>query len=82
MRTSTGLCVFFLKGVLFHGINTDQQEDSIMLWQAIVSSPLLKDTSLILFLNKCDILKVGSISLRVAWTELCTGKIGCGAEVQ
>ncbi|KAJ7128961.1 guanine nucleotide binding protein, alpha subunit [Mycena crocata] len=32
-------------------------EDSILLWKAIVSSPLLKDTSLILFLNKCDILR-------------------------
>jgi hypothetical protein len=37
------------------------QEDSILLWKTIVSSPLLKQTSLILFLNKCDILKVSDI---------------------
>jgi len=29
----------------------------MMLWKSIVSNPLLKRTSLILFLNKCDILK-------------------------
>lgn len=33
------------------------QEDSILLWKAIVSHTLLKDTNLVLFLNKCDILK-------------------------
>jgi guanine nucleotide-binding protein subunit alpha len=28
-----------------------------MLWTSIVSNKLLKDTNLILFLNKCDIMK-------------------------
>ncbi|KAJ7690671.1 guanine nucleotide-binding protein alpha-4 subunit [Mycena rosella] len=37
--------------------SVNRLEDSILLWKAIVMSPLLKDTSLILFLNKCDILK-------------------------
>jgi guanine nucleotide-binding protein subunit alpha len=33
------------------------QADSFLLWKAIVSNPLLKKTELILFLNKCDILR-------------------------
>ncbi|EKM56555.1 uncharacterized protein PHACADRAFT_253754 [Phanerochaete carnosa HHB-10118-sp] len=32
-------------------------EDSVLLWKSIVSNPLLKYTSLVLFLNKIDILK-------------------------
>ncbi|KAJ7497044.1 guanine nucleotide binding protein, alpha subunit [Mycena latifolia] len=43
--------------VLAEDESVNRLEDSILLWKAIVSSPLLKDTSLILFLNKCDILK-------------------------
>lgn len=33
------------------------QEDSVLLWKSIISNPLLKDTNVVLFLNKCDILK-------------------------
>lgn len=33
------------------------QEDSVLLWKSIVSNPLLAKTSIILFLNKIDILK-------------------------
>ncbi|KAJ6497806.1 guanine nucleotide binding protein, alpha subunit [Mycena sanguinolenta] len=43
--------------VLAEDETINRLEDSILLWKTIVSSPLLKDTSLILFLNKCDILK-------------------------
>ncbi|KAJ6558485.1 guanine nucleotide binding protein, alpha subunit [Mycena vulgaris] len=43
--------------VLAEDESVNRLEDSILLWKAIVSSPLLKDTSIILFLNKCDILK-------------------------
>ncbi|KAJ7502857.1 guanine nucleotide binding protein, alpha subunit [Mycena galericulata] len=43
--------------VLAEDETVNRLEDSILLWKAIVSSPMLKDTSLILFLNKCDILK-------------------------
>ncbi|KAJ6477821.1 guanine nucleotide-binding protein alpha subunit [Mycena vitilis] len=32
-------------------------EDTLHLWRAIVSSPLLKKTTLVVFLNKCDLLK-------------------------
>ncbi|KAJ8076934.1 hypothetical protein PM082_001357 [Marasmius tenuissimus] len=32
-------------------------EDSILLWRSIVKHPLLKKTELILFLNKCDLLR-------------------------
>ena len=32
-------------------------EDSILLWTAICSSPLLVKTQLVLFLNKCDLLR-------------------------
>ncbi|OAX40537.1 G-alpha-domain-containing protein [Rhizopogon vinicolor AM-OR11-026] len=31
--------------------------DSFLLWKSIVSNPLLKKTDLVLFLNKCDILR-------------------------
>ncbi|KAJ7209639.1 guanine nucleotide binding protein, alpha subunit [Mycena pura] len=43
--------------VLAEDETVNRLEDSIVLWKMIVSSPLLKETSLILFLNKCDILK-------------------------
>ena len=33
------------------------QEDSVLLWKSIVSNPLLAKTSLVLFLNKTDILQ-------------------------
>ncbi|KAF7375922.1 hypothetical protein MSAN_00006600 [Mycena sanguinolenta] len=49
--------------VLAEDETVNRLEDSILLWKTIVSSPLLKDTSLILFLNKCDILKVSAIIL-------------------
>ncbi|KAH9931630.1 G-alpha-domain-containing protein [Epithele typhae] len=32
-------------------------EDSYMLWRAVISSKLLAKTSIVLFLNKCDLLK-------------------------
>ncbi|KAF9070844.1 guanine nucleotide binding protein, alpha subunit [Rhodocollybia butyracea] len=37
--------------------SVNRLEDSILLWRAIVSNQLLQTTELILFLNKCDILK-------------------------
>jgi len=43
--------------VLAEDEKVNRLEDSILLWKIIVSSPLLKNTNLILFLNKCDILK-------------------------
>ncbi|KAJ7321022.1 guanine nucleotide-binding protein alpha-4 subunit [Mycena albidolilacea] len=43
--------------VLAEDERVNRLEDSILLWKIIVSSPLLKDANLILFLNKCDILK-------------------------
>ncbi|KAJ7480838.1 guanine nucleotide binding protein, alpha subunit [Mycena latifolia] len=48
--------------VLAEDEKMNRLEDSLLLWKIIVSSPLLKDTNLILFLNKCDILK------RLAWS--------------
>ena len=33
-------------------------EDSFQLWQAVVSNPILQKVNIILFLNKCDLLKV------------------------
>lgn len=36
---------------------TRAQEDSVLLWKMVVSNPLLAKTNLILFLNKCDIMK-------------------------
>ncbi|KAJ6482224.1 guanine nucleotide-binding protein alpha subunit [Mycena vitilis] len=37
--------------------SVNRLEDTLLLWRAIVSSPLLKKTTLIVFLNKCDLLK-------------------------
>ena len=46
-----------LSKLLLSSTLTPIQEDSVLLWKAIVSNPLLKKTSLVLFLNKCDILQ-------------------------
>lgn len=35
----------------------EMQEDSVQLWKSIIRNPLLKNTNLVLFLNKCDVLK-------------------------
>ncbi|EJD04660.1 G-alpha-domain-containing protein [Fomitiporia mediterranea MF3/22] len=32
-------------------------EDSMLLWRSVISNKLLKDTNIVLFLNKCDLLK-------------------------
>ncbi|KAK7045075.1 guanine nucleotide-binding protein alpha-4 subunit [Favolaschia claudopus] len=37
--------------------SVNRLEDSMLLWRAVVSSKLLKQTTLIVFLNKCDLLK-------------------------
>ncbi|KAF7359810.1 Guanine nucleotide-binding protein alpha-4 subunit [Mycena venus] len=37
--------------------SVNRLEDTLLLWRAIVSSSLLKKTTLIVFLNKCDLLK-------------------------
>ncbi|KAJ7932073.1 guanine nucleotide-binding protein alpha-4 subunit [Mycena leptocephala] len=56
-------CILFLSPlscfdqVLAEDESVNRLEDSVLLWKTIVSSPLLKETSLILFLNKCDLLK-------------------------
>ncbi|KAG2749400.1 hypothetical protein P692DRAFT_20731961, partial [Suillus brevipes Sb2] len=42
--------------VLQEDPSVNRSADSFLLWEAIVSDPLLKKTELILFLNKCDIL--------------------------
>jgi len=38
--------------------SVNRLEDSVLLWKSVVQNPLLKHTNLVLFLNKCDILKV------------------------
>ncbi|KAJ7018677.1 guanine nucleotide-binding protein alpha-4 subunit [Mycena alexandri] len=43
--------------VLAEDDRVNRLEDSMLLWKIIVSSPLLKNSNLILFLNKCDILR-------------------------
>ncbi|KAG7449581.1 G-alpha-domain-containing protein [Guyanagaster necrorhizus] len=43
--------------VLAEDSSVNRLEDSMSLWKSIVSNQLLKNTDLILFLNKCDILK-------------------------
>ncbi|KAG1731603.1 guanine nucleotide binding protein, alpha subunit [Suillus paluster] len=43
--------------VLQEDPSVNRLADSFLLWKAIVSNPLLKKTEMILFLNKCDILR-------------------------
>lgn len=33
-------------------------EDTLLLWQSLVSNKLLADVNIVLFLNKCDLLQV------------------------
>ncbi|KAI0264742.1 guanine nucleotide binding protein, alpha subunit [Gloeopeniophorella convolvens] len=37
--------------------SVNRLEDSVLLWKSIVSNPLLVHTNMVLFLNKCDILR-------------------------
>ncbi|KAJ6551401.1 guanine nucleotide-binding protein alpha-4 subunit [Mycena capillaripes] len=43
--------------VLAEDETVNRLEDSFLLWKIVISTPLLKHASLILFLNKCDLLK-------------------------
>ncbi|KII91164.1 hypothetical protein PLICRDRAFT_696280 [Plicaturopsis crispa FD-325 SS-3] len=43
--------------VLAEDPTVNRLEDSVLLWKSIVSNPLLMKTNIVLFLNKCDILK-------------------------
>ncbi|KAH7922718.1 G-alpha-domain-containing protein [Leucogyrophana mollusca] len=43
--------------VLQEDPSVNRLADSVLLWKTIVSNPLLKKTDLVLFLNKCDILR-------------------------
>ncbi|KAH8827966.1 guanine nucleotide-binding protein alpha-4 subunit [Flagelloscypha sp. PMI_526] len=43
--------------VLAEDSAVNRLEDSILLWKSVVGHPLLKNTSIVLFLNKIDILK-------------------------
>jgi hypothetical protein len=43
--------------VLQEDATVNRLADSFLLWKSIASNPLLKKTDLVLFLNKCDILR-------------------------
>lgn len=43
--------------VLMEDHTVNRLEDSVLLWKNIVSNPLLAKTNLVLFLNKCDVLR-------------------------
>ncbi|TFY74522.1 hypothetical protein EWM64_g9490, partial [Hericium alpestre] len=43
--------------VLAEDEHVNRLEDSVLLWNQIVSNPLIERTNMVLFLNKCDILK-------------------------
>ncbi|KAF9047374.1 guanine nucleotide-binding protein alpha-4 subunit [Panaeolus papilionaceus] len=43
--------------VLSEDTNVNRLEDSFKLWEKIISNPLLKETQIVLFLNKIDLLK-------------------------
>lgn len=44
--------------VLAEDTNVNRLQDSLILWQTVVSNKLLGNVNIILFLNKCDLLKV------------------------
>jgi len=43
--------------VLLEDPSVNKLEDSILLWKHIISHPLLQNTQIVLFLNKCDLLR-------------------------
>ncbi|KDR75295.1 hypothetical protein GALMADRAFT_268845 [Galerina marginata CBS 339.88] len=43
--------------VLLEDSSVNKLEDSILLWKHVISNPLLKDTQIVLFLNKIDLFK-------------------------
>lgn len=43
--------------VLLEDPSVNKLEDSILLWKHIIAHPLLQDTQIVLFLNKCDLLR-------------------------
>lgn len=43
--------------VLMEDNTVNRLEDSVLLWKSVVSNQLLAKTNLVLFLNKCDVLK-------------------------
>ncbi|KAI5122002.1 hypothetical protein M0805_001834 [Coniferiporia weirii] len=43
--------------VLMEDNSVNRLEDSVLLWKSVVSNPLLAKTNLVLFLNKCDVLR-------------------------
>jgi len=43
---------------LFQDPRVNRLEDSLILWKSVVSNKLLKNVSIVLFLNKCDLLRV------------------------
>jgi guanine nucleotide-binding protein subunit alpha len=43
--------------VLLEDPSVNKLEDSILLWKHVISNPLLKDTQIVLFLNKIDLFK-------------------------
>jgi len=43
--------------VLAEDTRVNRMEDSLLLWKSVVSNPLLGSVNIILFLNKCDLLK-------------------------
>lgn len=44
--------------VLAEDTSVNRLQDSLILWQTVVSNKLLGNVNIILFLNKCDLLKV------------------------
>ncbi|KAJ3507338.1 hypothetical protein NLJ89_g6356 [Agrocybe chaxingu] len=52
--------------VLLEDRTVNKLEDSILLWKHVVSNPLLKDTQIVLFLNKIDLFKAKLETIRFA----------------
>ncbi len=52
---------------LFQDPRVNRLEDSLILWKSVASNKLLKNVSIVLFLNKCDLLRVGLIPFASLW---------------
>lgn len=57
-------------------------EDSLLLWKSVVSNKLLEKVSIVLFLNKCDLLRVSYHALSALLSLTCVSKAKLEAGVR
>ena len=65
---STSCCSYHNR---FHTLRQYIQQDTVLLWRSICSNRLLSNVEIILFLNKCDVLKA-KIRAGIRFAHYCT----------